>query len=58
MKTKLQKRFEYLVSSMNLPETRKHYTHENVLYFLRNGSIVNTLHKNFNAAMQVARDLI
>ena len=39
MKTNLQMRFENLVSGMNLPETRKTYTHENVLYFLRKGDM-------------------
>ena len=58
MKTNLQKRFENLIFSMDLPDSRKTYSNENVLYFLRNGAIVNTLHKNFNAAVKTARDLI
>jgi len=58
MKTNLQMRFENLVSGMNLHETRKTYTHENVLYFLRKGAILNTLHKNHDAALHVARELI
>jgi len=58
MNANLQIRFENLISDMNLPENRKKYTHENVLYFLRNGAIINTLHKNHTAALQVARELV
>jgi len=58
MNVNLQLRFEKLISDMNLPENRKTYTHENVLYFLRNGAILNTLHKNHAAALQVARELV
>jgi len=58
MNANLQIHFENLISDMNLPENRKKYTHENVLYFLRNGAIINTLHKNHAAALQVARELV
>jgi len=58
MNVNLQIRFENLISDMNLPEDRKTYTHENVLYFLRKGAIINTLHKNHAAALQVARELV
>jgi len=58
MKASLETCFENLISGMNLPESRKKYTHENVLYFLRKGAILNTLHKNHYAALVVARKLI
>ncbi|VAW70313.1 hypothetical protein MNBD_GAMMA10-627 [hydrothermal vent metagenome] len=58
MKKSLEIRFERLISGMNLPESRKTYTPENVLYFLRKGAIVNTLHKNHTVALQVARELV
>ena len=53
-----QKRFEQLIHSMNVPIERKHYKHENVLWFLRIGAIQNATNKNFHAAVEVARKLV
>ena len=52
------KRFERLVSSMNLPENRKQYSRPNVLWFVRNGALQNRQHRNFNEAVQLAIELM
>lgn len=52
------KRFERLISSMNLPENRKRYSRPNVLWFVRNGALQNRHHCNFNEAVQLARELM
>jgi len=52
------KRFERLISSMNLPENRKSYNRPNVLWFVRNGALQNRQHRNFDEAVKLARELM
>ena len=52
------KRFERLISSMNLPENRKQYNRPNVLWFVRNGALQNRQHQHFSEAVQLARELM
>lgn len=50
-------RYEYLIKTMNLPADRKVFSQPNVRWFLRNGAIQNTTHRNFDAVMKLAREL-
>ena len=52
------KRFERLISSMDLPQNRKQYNRPNVLWFVRNGALQNRQHRSFNEAVQLARELM
>ena len=52
------KRFERLISSMNLPENRKAFNRPNVLWFVRNSALQNRQHQNFDEAVKLARELI
>lgn len=55
---KLEKRWEDLVSVMDLPEQRKVCNDQNVRWFLRNGAINNRFHKNVSEAIDIAKRLI
>jgi len=54
---KLDRRFESLIATMNVPQIRKKGTAINALWFLRDGAIANRAHKNFHEACDVAMKL-
>ena len=56
MQSKVQ-RYEHLIKTMQLPADRKVFSQPNVRWFLRNGAIQNTTHRNFDAVMKLAREL-
>lgn len=51
---KLERRFESLIATMNVPQTRKKGTAINALWFLRDGAIANRAHKNVHEACELA----
>ncbi|MCF6255027.1 MAG: hypothetical protein L3J98_09820 [Gammaproteobacteria bacterium] len=51
---KLERRFESLIATMNVPQTRKKGTAINALWFLRDGAIANRTHKNVHEASEIA----
>ena len=54
---KLDKRFESLLITMNVPQSRKKGTTINAMWFLRSGGIANRSHKHFHEACDVAMKL-
>jgi hypothetical protein len=56
MQSKVQ-RYEHLIKTMQLPADKKMFSQPNVRWFLRNGAIQNTTHRNFDAVMKLAREL-
>lgn len=50
----IQQDFERLVSTMDIPESRRHGTIENALWYLRNGGICNLSHQYFERVTQLA----
>lgn len=57
MENSESRRFERLISSMNIPAERKTFSVSNVRWFLRNGAIINRGHQNFNDALALAKKL-
>jgi len=53
-----QKRFERLVSTMDMPDFRKKATAENARWFIRNGGIQNRHHRNFFEVLAIAQSFI
>ena len=51
---KLDRRFETLIETMNVPQIRKKGTAINALWFLRDGAMANRTHKNFHEACEIA----
>jgi len=50
----IQHDFERLVSTMDVPESRRRGTRENALWYLRNGGIRNISHQHFEQVKQLA----
>lgn len=50
-------RYEKLIQSMNVPESRKKATSENARWFLRHGGICNLQHKHFHDVLYIAQRL-
>lgn len=51
-KESIESELSELISTMNIPETRRTLTDENIRWMLRNLGIQNGAHMNFDKAMQ------
>ena len=52
------RRFENIISTMDIPVQRKRVNHSNLYWFLRNGAIANRDNAHFAEAVELATQLL